>query len=133
MIELSSKLSSVDNNQSCDRNLKDRYLSVAVQARITTQGLPLSQATLYRIDSFASSYGLVQSDDVLPPLLMNAAAHVPRDFEVETAVRLARRIGQRHPRFFWRAASFLDVAANAGADNVLPAIAAAARSRDDVV
>lgn len=57
---------------------------------------------------------------------MNAAANVARDFKVEAAVGFAGLIGKWHQGFFRRAATFLDVAADAGTDDILPGVAAAA-------
>lgn len=72
-------------------------------------------------------------DDIFLPFLVYAVLYVLRHFKVETTVWAVRRIVERHSRFFWGAIAFLDVAADASRDNVLPGVAAASRSRNHMI
>ena len=75
----------------------------------------------------------LKTNNVFLPLLVQSTLKVFAHFKVKATVRLARRMMQKHLGFVGCAVAFIDVAADTGSDNIFPSIAAAARSRDNVV
>src|SRR4028118_552641 len=77
--------------------------------------------------------GVLKADYIFLPFFVHTALNVFSHFKIKAAVRFPRRIAQRHSRFFWRAAAFIDIAAHAGGDEVFPSVASSARSGNHVI
>ena len=77
--------------------------------------------------------GVLKANYIFLPFFVHTTLNVFSHFKIKTAVRLPRRMAERHSRFFWRAAAFIDIAAHAGGDEVFPSVASSARSGNHVI
>lgn len=65
---------------------------------------------------------MLDPDDVLFPLLMDATADLATHFKVQAAMGLAGRIAKRHVGLPRGTVSLLDVATDTGSHHIFPAI-----------
>ena len=75
----------------------------------------------------------LSSNYILLPLLVSTTLDMFGDFKVEAAMRAMGRVAKQHVGFLRRTIALLDVAADAGGDDVLPGVLPSARSRHYVV
>ncbi len=70
--------------------------SLPVRGNITTGKPPTNPSQQPDAISLLIEPELIKPDNVSPPLLMDTAAHMARNFKVKAAMRFARLIGKRH-------------------------------------